>query len=63
MSITKHLPSRKEETKPTLVHIPVSLREAIDQARSEDGLTITEIVIAGLKSYLDDRVRSRRRKE
>jgi len=61
-SIMKFLPPAKEATVPTQVKVPVSLRDAVDQARTEDGLTLHEIVIAGLRMYLDER-KPRRKKE
>lgn len=62
MGILKYLDD-KEETKPLQVHVPVTLREAVDAARAEDDLTLNAIVIAGLKSYLEERVTKRKRKE
>ncbi len=62
-SILKYLPT-KEETKPVQVNVPLSLRNSVDVAREEDGLTLHEIVIAGLRMYIDERsAKKPRRKE
>lgn len=61
MSIAKHLPQR-EEVVPLQVRIPESLREAVEQARQEDGYTLSDIVVAGLKQYLEERASVRRKR-
>lgn len=61
MSFLNHLPKPAEEsTKLLQVKIPESLYNAAVKAREKDGFTWHDLVVAGLKSYLEERVNKRR---
>lgn len=54
--LTEYFAPRSEDVHLVQAKVPISLYEAVSRARFADGLQWQEIVIAGLKKYLDDRV-------
>lgn len=65
MSVMSHLPqvaATNEPEKPIQVKVAESFKAAVAQACEEDGITMTDAVVAGLTAYLEERGRRPRKK-
>jgi hypothetical protein len=53
MKIRDYLP-RKVAKKPIMANVPADLLAQVQKQLEKDGITLTDLLIASLKSYLDD---------